>query len=122
MARFLILLGLLLTASVQAAGPRHDPLRPPAGFQAAAGEVAPLVSEVPRLQAVINSPQRRIAILNGRSLREGQKIDAWRVLSIRAREVVLEGPGGRRTLQLDFPSTPATPATSPDPRSQGGQP
>jgi MSHA biogenesis protein MshK len=122
MARLLILLSVLLAAPAQATSPRHDPLRPPAGVQTVPGGAAPVHTEVPQLQAVIHSAQRRIAILNGRSVREGEKIDAWQVLSIRAREVLLDGPGGRRTLQLSFPSTPATPAKLPDPRSQGGQP
>ena len=50
------------------------------------------------LQSILSSPQRRIAIINGTRVREGDRIGSARVVSIKASYVLLNT--GKRTLTL----------------------
>ncbi|KAF7597709.1 hypothetical protein BGI27_17345 [Candidatus Dactylopiibacterium carminicum] len=105
MVRPLIPFLLMLSASTMAA-PRNDPTLPPSGF-APVPQASTERTDRLLLQAVINSPQRRLAIINGRSLREGERLGEWQIRSIRPREVLLVSPHGTQLLRLNFPSKPA---------------
>lgn len=78
-----------------------DPTRPPleAGL---AGDVATLASG-PVLQSVKIAPGRRMAVISGQLLAQGERFGAAKLVSISESEVVLLGPEGRQTLKL-FPA------------------
>ncbi|WP_246841151.1 general secretion pathway protein GspB [Hahella sp. CCB-MM4] len=71
-----------------------DPTRP-AGWQA--GRVAAVQPQKPvvRLDSIIFSPQRRVAVLNGNSMAEGQQSGGVKVVKIEQRRVLLEWQGVR---------------------------
>ena len=52
------------------------------------------------LQSILSSPKRRIAIINGTSVREGDRIGAARVIRIRETQVILKTGGRDLTLHL----------------------
>lgn len=52
------------------------------------------------LQSILSSPKRRIAIINGTSVREGDRIGAARVIHIRDTQVILQTGGRDLTLHL----------------------
>ena len=85
-----------------AADARVDPTRPPAApaitHSAGASEPAPRL----RLESTLVSSFRRIAIINGERVREGQLIAGARVESIDMNEVVLRADG--RELVLKEPA------------------
>jgi MSHA biogenesis protein MshK len=56
----------------------------------------------PVLQSVLISPQRKIAIISGKTLRVGEKFGDSRVVSITESEVVLQNGRAQQTLKL-FP-------------------
>jgi len=56
------------------------------------------------LQSILSAPDRRIAIINGTRVREGDRIGGARVVSIRTSHVVLNTGKRKLTLQL-FPDT-----------------
>lgn len=84
-------LGLLAAIAARAAdSPLHDPTQP---FRAGAGgeSAAPAAGPQPRfkLTAVLVSPTRRVAIVNGKALQEGQRIAGAEVVKIDGRSVQL---------------------------------
>jgi len=52
------------------------------------------------LQSILSSPQRRIAIINGERVREGDHIGSARVVHIRDSHVLLNNGGRTVTLRL----------------------
>jgi len=52
------------------------------------------------LQSILSSPQRRIAVINGTRVKEGDRIGAARVVRIRDSHVLLNAGGRTRTLHL----------------------
>ncbi|GIX22277.1 MAG: hypothetical protein KatS3mg121_1060 [Gammaproteobacteria bacterium] len=88
--RGVLLLSAALSATVAAAETLVDPMRPDGAAAPSAAGAAAL-----RLQAVLVSPGRRLAVINGRVLREGERIAGARLLRIAERAVELER-GGRR--------------------------
>ena len=79
---------LLAAAAARADAPLRDPMQP---FKAGAGGVAG-VAGAPRfrLSAVLISPTRRVAILNGAPRQEGDRIDGATLTHIDAQWVRLE--------------------------------
>jgi MSHA biogenesis protein MshK len=75
----------------------HDPTRPANYLQK---QVAPGAPEELHLDAVIVSPDRRIAVINGQYLSMGDEIVGSHIVDIQANTVQLDGPGGRITLLL----------------------
>ena len=54
--------------------------------------------------SILHSPQRRLAIINGRIMRVGDRVGSSTILEIEPRAVILESPGGaRQTLELRVP-------------------
>lgn len=77
----------------------HDPMRP---FQVVAGEGGPGTGAAPRfrLTAVLISPSRRVAIINGKPYQQGQKIGAVEITHIDAQSVGLRDGGEEWVVHL----------------------
>lgn len=92
---------LLLLTNIAAfnAWALQDPTRPtdPALYFGGSRQAS---TSVWTLQSVLSSPERRIAIINGTRLREGDRIGNARVVSIKPSHVVLNT--GKRTLTLQL--------------------
>lgn len=78
-----------------------DPTRPPAlpGAQSADAQAA---SPALALQSVLISPQRRTAMISGRTVQVGDRVGDARVVRITESEVTLRGTDGMRILKV-FP-------------------
>ena len=108
----------LLLAAMAMAEPAHaqmrDPTEPPAALrQPAAGMTAgeaglPAAPEGPRLQSVLISSKRRVAVIDGDTVRLGQRHKGAVVASIAPTEVVLVRDGRREILKL-YPAAPGVP-------------
>lgn len=90
---------LTLLACCAAAAGLVDPTRPPTLHEA--GEVAEPAAAA-RLTAVLVSPERRIATLDGRVVRVGDRVGDARVVAISLTGVRLIGPEG----SVDLPLVP----------------
>ncbi|MDX1517867.1 MAG: hypothetical protein R3288_13565 [Woeseiaceae bacterium] len=92
------ILGIAVTLLAPAASPADvlpDPTRPDTLRATHAAPVARY-----RINAIIVSDDRRIAIVNGRRAGVGDYVDGARITSIEPRAVVLDVGGESRTLQL----------------------
>lgn len=90
-----LLLALLLVHSAAA-----DPTRPPAWLGKSI-QVAPQTSAKSyQLQQILISEQRRLAIINGELVSEGQNFENARVVKISFDKVVLRVSGKKKTLTL----------------------
>jgi MSHA biogenesis protein MshK len=89
-----LLLGWVICAHVF-----HDPTRPtdPAIYF---GSGARATSDGWSLQSILSSPKRRIAVINGTRVREGDRIGTARVVRIRDTHVLLKTGGRTLTLHL----------------------
>lgn len=98
---FIISLLLSQVASAQATQLERDPTRP-INYQVASGNSGGPRSVKLNLSSVLISAQRKVAIINGQSLHEGQAIpgSAARLLSIHSQGVWIEESGSRRELRL----------------------
>lgn len=81
------------------AQPLGDPMRPPAAV-AAPPEPGEASKTAARLQSVLISPGRRVAVIDGRLVRVGERVGDATLVAISESQVVLQGPGGRETLKL----------------------
>lgn len=78
----------------------RDPTRPPSVFEMGpAGSAQPAEAE-PRLQSVLISPTRRIAVISGKTVAVGDSFGAGEVVRISENEVVIRSGGANRTLKL----------------------
>ena len=87
---------LLCCAWVAQAQTLVDPTRPP-GWKSDAVAEAPGRTPPPRFEVslVKLSSSQRLAVINGRSVREGDEVDGARVVAIRRETVELEHQGRR---------------------------
>ncbi|MCU0869441.1 MAG: hypothetical protein MUF30_07520 [Burkholderiales bacterium] len=92
-----------------------DPLQPPASMRApaVASDAAAATDSELVLQSVLLADDRRIALVNGRSLQVGDRLGAWRLVRIGDADATLRGPDGERVLALwsgvaKIPRTDAT--------------
>ena len=107
----LILLALLATAGAaraQDAG-LTDPTRPPAVLSApgAGAGPAPAAASGPQLQSILISLRpggRRVAVIDGKTLRQGERINGAVVEAILPTEVVLRKGNQRQILKLFRPA------------------
>jgi len=53
-----------------------------------------------RLDSTLVAPDRRVAVINGKQVSEGESVDGARVIAIHQLEVRIQAPGRRMTLQL----------------------
>jgi len=100
------LLGVLLSAT-QPALALHDPTRPtdPARYFGENG----MSSRPWTLHSILHSPDRRIAIINGQRVQEGDRVGSAKVLRIGNSHVLLQTGGHRLTLRLLPGSTRVSP-------------
>lgn len=95
MYKFLIAVALGVFASASAAESLRDPTRPPQSGGAQAS-----VTRSMTLESIIFSDQRRVAVIDGQSLREGEALRGARVLRIHPDRVELRVNQTTRTLRL----------------------
>lgn len=93
------------------ARPLFNPDRRPAA-QVVTARGAHMPDGLPRLSGIMVGPFGRSAIFipEGRKplvVNEGGRIDAWTIQAIEVGEVRISGPGGTRTLQPTFLTSPA---------------
>ncbi|WP_313089164.1 Type II secretory pathway component [Pseudomonas sp.] len=88
---------LMSIATAQAA----DPTLPPAGRatpDASTPAAAPL-----RLQAILRGPLQTRAVINGQSVKAGDRLGEIRILAVQAHAVIVDNQGQRQTLRLSPP-------------------
>ncbi|MGZ3237429.1 MAG: MSHA biogenesis protein MshK [Burkholderiaceae bacterium] len=98
-AQAVLMLLFPIAASSVHAEQLRDPTRPADMLGRGQSEVA---ASGPVLQSVLISPQRRIAIISGKTFRVGDKFGDSHVVSISETEVVLQNGKAQQTLKL-FP-------------------
>jgi len=82
----------------------------PVGDLAAAPVPDPQPEQPLAVVSILHSPQRRLAIVNGRIVREGDRVDGATIRAIEPRAVVLEtADGARQTIELRSPFGNAVP-------------
>ena len=102
-------LALVLAAVPASAQTLTDPTRPPPESrpQAPGAVEAPVVSSGPQLQSVlIGSRGREVAVIDGQTLRKGDKINGAVLVKIGKNQVVLQHGRSKQVLTL-FPDTAA---------------
>jgi MSHA biogenesis protein MshK len=93
------LLGVLLAGAAAAqSAPLSDPTRPPSAAEPVGEAAAPAG---PRLQSVLISPARRVAVIDGRTVGLGGKFGAATLEAVTESAVVLKYPDRRETLRLN---------------------
>lgn len=90
----------MLGASSTSVVALRDPTRPPADPTISRSAESHTVQHW-NLSSILISPQRRIAVINGRSLQVGQSLAGARVLSIEADQVVLRQGDRTHILRLN---------------------
>jgi MSHA biogenesis protein MshK len=90
----------LLTTPFAGAQGLTDPTRPPAALLPEAAPASD--ASGPALQSILISPTRKLAIINGQTVRPGDKVGDARVVRITENEVVLRDGRQSQTLKL-FP-------------------
>lgn len=90
-------LALALAAHGAQAAALRDPTRPPAGMVVPGPAYQP---DGGGLQAVLISPTRRAAIINGQTIRLGARYGDERLVAVSEGRAVLEGEHGRRELRV----------------------
>lgn len=114
MPRLWLLAGAALLAAGGAARAQDDagdPTRPPAVLSAPPANQGQSASAAgaPQLQSILVSLRpggRRVAVIDGKTLRQGERIGGAVVESIRATEVVLRKGNQKQVLKLFRPAAP----------------
>jgi MSHA biogenesis protein MshK len=96
MAQRLMLVLALATASGAFAQVLQDPTRPPS----ASPSVQDTKSESSRLQSVLISPGRKLAVIDGRTVTLGERVGDARVVAIAPAQVILQRGAEYQTLKL----------------------
>jgi MSHA biogenesis protein MshK len=97
MAQRLILAGAVFIASVPVqAQALNDPMRPPA----VSSERETPAAGSSRLQSVLISPTRSIAVIDGRAVKLGEQVGDAKLVAISPSEVILQRGAERETLRL----------------------
>lgn len=92
----LLIAGLLGAVHVHAANPGADPMRPDTLRSVSNPQAAQF-----RVNAVIVSDERRIAIVNGNRVRVGDSINQATIIAITKGEVVIDVNGIKQTLRVN---------------------
>lgn len=100
-------LAALLAACAAGAAPFADPTRPPGAGGEGDSERDGAASG-PRLESVLLSPQRKLAVISGREVRLGERFGEGRVVRITPVEVAIQRDGEIEVLKLypDFRKHP----------------
>lgn len=96
---------LIVLLALSAQLPAADPTQPPRQPLPAAPRAQPVLEPL-RLQAILRSGGNARAVINGKSLRVGERVDGARLLAIDSRSVRVERQGRRITLHLLSPLFP----------------
>lgn len=94
-----LLLISALSAAQALAAPFADPTQPP-GAVGGGADAGSAVVDGPRLQSVLISPNRRVAVIGGQAVSLGGMYGEARVVRITESEVVLQTGQERRSLKL----------------------
>ena len=114
MCRTTTLAALLIAILAAApAGSLEDPTRPPSSLAPAPTDAAPPALE---LTAILARGEQRVAVIDGRTLREGDRLGADTVVRIEPTRVELRGPDGLRELTLYGPPVKTPTDTLGEPR------
>lgn len=107
-----------LPAHAQMRDPTEPPaaLRQPSAGAQAGAQVAPAAAE--RLQSILISSKRRVAVIDGETVRLGQKHRGAVVASITPTQVVLVRGNAREILKL-YPASPGMSGRGNDQRCDG---
>ena len=92
----LMILGLFSTTRAWAV---NDPTRPSDPSQFFGSNPTPNPVDM-MLQSILVAPERRVVVINGIRLQEGDRIGSARVVRIQDSQVLLETSRGTRTLRL----------------------
>ena len=95
---------LVLSHAPASAQALLDPTRPPAGIGRAAPDAA--AAQGPHLQSILIAPGaagRRVAVIDGDTVRVGERWKGARVAAVTHNEVVLMRGAVRQVLRLDGP-------------------
>lgn len=93
----LLLAPALLAAAGAGAAPFADPTRPPGPAEQAGGDAA---GSGPRLESVLISPQRKLAVISGQEVRIGERFGDGRVVRITPTGVAIQSDGRTEVLRL----------------------
>jgi MSHA biogenesis protein MshK len=86
-----VAVAVMLVVIVNAAAEtREDPLRPPTYRDTAAGPVSQPGAPVWRVDEILISDSRRVAIVNGNSVKQGEYVNGARVVAIEPGYVTLK--------------------------------
>lgn len=100
--------GLAVHVQAQAQEGLPDPTRPPAAFHAPQGaDGGAALSSEPQVQSILVSLSpggRRIAVIDGKTLREGARLGDAVVVAIEPTQVILRRDGQRQVLKLYRPA------------------
>jgi MSHA biogenesis protein MshK len=99
-SRGLLALLLLGAAGLAPAQQLGDPTRPTALDEPAAAEAAGKAGPRWRLQSTLVADNRRLAVINGRTVAPGDRIDGATVRDVRQEGVTLEVDGRRVELRM----------------------
>jgi len=104
LASLLVIVTVLLNTQAYAL---HDPTRPtdPVDYFGNGART----NSTWALQSILSAPDRRIAIINGTRVKEGELIGSAKVIRINESNVVLNTGGQRFTLRLLPPSIKVSP-------------
>ena len=92
----------------------RDPTEPPASVEGSARAGAAAVPSGPLLQSVILSEGRRLALIDGKTYQQGDKLGDVTIAAISSNEVTLRGSAGTKVLKL-YPTLQKTMAGGPPP-------
>ncbi len=105
--RFSILLTVTVLVSVLAIpspgfarGELRDPTRPPNSFDIQHVDSTASVASAYELSAILVARGRRIAVINGRPVEAGDRVDDAQVVNILRDKVILRASSGEITLRL----------------------
>lgn len=105
----LLILSVSLTSPLLDARELIDPTRPQVGAATSPPELGAATSLPKRkaaarsawtLESILVAADRRVAVINGELVSEGESIDGAHVIEIRELDVLVRTPRGRMTLQL----------------------
>lgn len=100
---FVSCLALLLTcllSPLAQAEVLQDPTTPLTGMGSGKGASQSATAGAPKLQSIIIGNGPALAVINGQSVRVGQRIEGYQLVAISADSVVLEKGGKRQSLTL----------------------
>lgn len=101
MAQFLkVALLALVALTAQAAEVFNDPTRPAQEYLPTVLRASAVSESALLLQSILLSPQRKVAIINGRAVMVGDRIQGYQLQSLDNRSATLKNTHGVITLQL----------------------